>query len=119
MEFRRHSNGADAVSQNDPIELLSMNASESRSLSEHRENLEDHLRHVRDTGEPLFITEDGCTAAVVLSPQHYEELRTKAQLAEDVLAISRSIRDAEAGRVMDSRELKRRLSTKYGINFNK
>ena len=44
------------------------------SLTEHRKNLRDHFRQVRETGRPLFITTNGETNAVVLSPEAYDAL---------------------------------------------
>ena len=43
-------------------------------LTEHRAHLAEHFQQVRETSRPLFITANGRTAAVVLSPDSYDAL---------------------------------------------
>ena len=68
------------------------------SFTEHRQHLRDHLNQVRRTGRPLFVTTNGETDAVVLSPAAYDELAEKAEVAESLRAIDRGMEDLKAGR---------------------
>ncbi|MDQ3521204.1 MAG: type II toxin-antitoxin system Phd/YefM family antitoxin [Gemmatimonadota bacterium] len=46
-----------------------MRTDDIQPLSEHRAHLTAHFQHVQQTGRPLFVTSNGRTAAVVLSPE--------------------------------------------------
>ena len=58
-----------------------MKTDDIQSLSTHRAHLTEHFKRVRETGRPLFITSKGRTTAVVLSPESYDDLAAKAELA--------------------------------------
>jgi len=68
------------------------------SFTEHRQHLRDHLHLVRETGRPLFITTNGHTEAILLSPEAYDALAQKAELAESLTLLERSIEEVRAGR---------------------
>jgi antitoxin YefM len=53
-------------------------------LSEFRANTAKFLRHVRETGRPLVLTQHGRGAAVLLDIERYERLVERAELAEDI-----------------------------------
>jgi len=89
----------------------------SRSLDDHPEGLADDVRKVGATGHPLFLTEQGKTTTVVLSRKVYDELVDKAELAENLASIDRSLVDINAGRVMDSREVKQWVAKKCGLTL--
>jgi len=65
------------------------------------------LRHVAETGQPLVITVNGKPAGVVLSPREFDRLQERQRFLESVGA---GLADADAGRLMNSGELKRRLA---------
>ena len=54
-------------------------------------------------GDPIVVTQNGRPAAVVLSPQSYEEMRERQSFLE---AVAAGIADAEAGRVLDNNKVK-------------
>ena len=66
------------------------------------------LRDLADSSEPLVITQHGRPAAVVLSPKEFDRLRERHRFLESVAA---GLADADAGRLMSTAELRRRLST--------
>lgn len=82
------------------------------SFTVHRQNLREHLDRVKKTGRPLYVTSNGETEAVVLSPQAYDELAERAELAETVAMVQRSMADVEAGRVTPVDEAFRRIAKK-------
>jgi prevent-host-death family protein len=59
-----------------------------------RQNAAGVIRRVRDSREPVYITQRGRTAAVVLSAEAYE----RAERDRDILAaLARGEREIEAG----------------------
>lgn len=69
------------------------------------------LRHAKDTGQPVLITQNGRPAAVLLSPAEYDRLQERQRFLESVAA---GLEDAESGRTMTTSQLKRRLAARRG-----
>jgi prevent-host-death family protein len=89
------------------------------SLTEHRRNLRDHLRQVRKTGRPLFITTNGKTDAVVLSPEAYDALADKADLAESLATLDRSMENIAGGRTRAAKPALRRIADELGLSLER
>jgi prevent-host-death family protein len=68
------------------------------SFTDFRTHLRDHLDHSKATGRPLFVTTNGETEAVVLSPSAFDELTEQAELARSLATLDRSAADIKAGR---------------------
>jgi prevent-host-death family protein len=92
-----------------------MRSDDIQPLSEHRAHLTAHFQHVRETGRPLFVTSNGRTAAVVLSPEAYDALTEKAELVDNLALIDRGFQDVKAGRVRNARAGIEELARKHGI----
>ena len=56
------------------------------------------LRELKQEPTPLVITQNGRPAAVVLSPEAYDELQERQELLETV---AQGLADAASGRVVD------------------
>ncbi len=98
-----------------------MRTKDIQPLTEHRAHLAENFQRVRETGRPLFITANGRTAAVVLSPDSYDALAAlaeKAELAENLTLIRQGRDDFAAGRVHDARASIRQLASQHGIDLN-
>lgn len=67
------------------------------------------LRQAAETGHPVIITSNGKPAGVLLSPTEFDRLQERQRFLESVAA---GLADAEAGRVMDSKQLRRRLAVR-------
>ncbi len=65
------------------------------------------LDHLRDSGHPIVITQNGKPAGVLLSPVEFDRLQEKERFFESV---AKGLADAEADRVMDGAEVQRRLA---------
>jgi len=89
------------------------------SFTEHRRHLRDHLEKVRTTGRPLYVTRNGETAAVVLSPEAYDALADRAELAESLAQLDRSADDIKAGRTTPAKEAFRKLADELGLHFDR
>lgn len=99
-----------------------MRTKDIQPLTEHRAHLAEHFQQVRETGRPLFITANGRTAAVVLSPDSYDALialAEKAELVESLTIIRQGRDDFNAGRVQDARVSIRQLADKHGIDLRR
>jgi prevent-host-death family protein len=92
-----------------------MRTDDIQPLSEHRAHLTAHFQHVQQTGRPLFVTSNGRTAAVVLSPEAYDALAEKAELVDNLGLIDRGLEDVKAGRLRDARAGIHELARKHGI----
>ncbi len=89
------------------------------SFTEHRKHLRDHLRQVRETGRPLYVTTNGKTDAVVLSPEAYDNLADKAELAESLSMIDRSMEDIAEGRTQAAKAGLRRIADELGLSLDR
>lgn len=96
-----------------------MRAKDIQSLTEHRAHLTENFQHVKETGRPLFVTSNGRAAAVVLSPDAYDALAEKAELAENMELIKRGLEDVKAGRVKDARNGLRSIAAKHRLKLNR
>ena len=67
------------------------------------------LRRLAETGEPVVITQNGRPAAVVLSPAVFDRAQERERFLESVAA---GLADAEAGRLVDTATLPRRIGTR-------
>ena len=89
------------------------------SITEHRKHLRDHLRQVRETGRPLFVTTNGETDAVVLSPQAYDALAERAELAESLVTVDRSTDDVRQGRTRATKPALQRIAADLGLKLDR
>ncbi|HYE61359.1 MAG TPA: type II toxin-antitoxin system Phd/YefM family antitoxin [Phycisphaerales bacterium] len=73
------------------------------SLTDFKQNAQEHLQRLRETGRPEVLTVNGRAEAVVMSPELYDQL---VQLAfGDVRAkIEVGLRQAREGKLIDGDE---------------
>ena len=64
------------------------------------------FRRVTENNQPVVITQNGKLAGVLLSPAEFDRLVERQRFLEDVTA---GAADLDAGRVVTTDELKRRL----------
>lgn len=88
------------------------------SLTDYRQNMREHISMVQETGRPLYVTSNGRTAAVVLSPEAYDALLDKAELADTLIMLQKSEEDIKAGRVMDARTAIREIAAELGLDLD-
>ena len=104
-----HSQSADTMARSTDI----------TSFTEHRRHLRDHLRRVRESGRPLFVTTNGETDAVVLSPEAYDALADRAELAESLAMIDRSAEDVRSGRTQPAKPALRKIADELGLKLDR
>lgn len=88
------------------------------STSELRQNLREQLDRLKATGRPLYVTTNGETDAVVLSPGAFDELVEKAELFDSLKSIDRSMEDYKAGRVRPIREVVQGIARELGLKLD-
>lgn len=93
----------------------SIRSSDIQTLSDYRKNLAEHHEKLRETGRPLFVTNNGRTAAVVLSPEKFDEMLAIVEQQETVEGLKRALAEVKAGRTMSEEELRQGLRKRYGL----
>lgn len=78
-------------------------------LGEFKSGAARFLRQLGENHHPIVITQNGRPAAVLLSPQAFDELQERQRFLESVSA---GIADADAGRVIDTEQLRSRLKAR-------
>jgi prevent-host-death family protein len=89
------------------------------SFTEYRRNLRDHHSQVRETGRPLYVTTNGKTDAVVLSPEAYDALADKAELAESLALIDRSMEEIGEGRTQPAKAALEKIAAELGLKLDR
>ena len=70
----------------------------TQSLSDFRQNAGETLDRLAKTREAEIITVNGEARAVLLSPAAYDELARDAEIARDVLAIRKAMKQFDEGK---------------------
>ena len=65
------------------------------------------LKRLGESGEPMVITQNGRPAGVLVSPREFDRIQERQRFLESIAA---GLADAEAGKVIGTAELKKRLS---------
>ena len=89
------------------------------SFTDFRARLRAHLDQQKKTGRPLFVTTNGETEAVVLSPAAYDELIGQAELLESLALLDRSEQDIKAGRTRPAKEAIREIARELNIELDR
>jgi prevent-host-death family protein len=80
-------------------------------VGEFKAHVSKVFRHLRDTGRPVIITQNGKPAAVLITPEEFDQFRERERFVESV---QRGLADVEAGRVIGDTELSRELDAEFG-----
>jgi PHD/YefM family antitoxin component YafN of YafNO toxin-antitoxin module len=89
------------------------------SFTEFRAHLRDHLDERKATSRPLFVTSNGETEAVVLSPAAFDDLVDQADLAKSLVLLDRSMKEAKAGRGMPLRRAIQEIADELGLKIDR
>jgi prevent-host-death family protein len=76
-------------------------------LGEFKSKAAQYLKRLAERNHPMVITQNGRPAAVLLSPSEFDRLLEKHRF---LMSVASGLDDAESDRVMDTAELKKRLS---------
>ena len=75
-------------------------------IGEFKSSMAKWLNTTKKTGQPLIITQNGRPAAVLLSPEEFDNLQYNKSF---VNSVTKGITDIESGNVYDTYELKEEL----------
>src|SRR5689334_9466083 len=100
-------------------EVLMTRTCDVTSLTDFRDRLRDHLDQSKATGRPLFVTADGETEAVVLSPAAFDELIEQAEMARSLTTLDRSMDDIKAGRTMPAKAGLRQIAEELNLKIER
>ncbi len=67
------------------------------------------LEKIAKSRQTLVITQNGMPAGVLMSPAEFDRMRDKQRFLEGIAA---GVRDAEEGRVVSTREVRKRLAAR-------
>ncbi len=74
-------------------------------------HLSERIRALREHRRPLVVTQSGPAAAVMLSPEAFDRLTRQARF---VAAVTEGLEQADAGEVLDHREVVKVLDRRFG-----
>jgi prevent-host-death family protein len=78
-------------------------AKDTYSLTDFKQNAQEHLERLRTTGRPAILTVNGKAEAVVMSPELYDRLMEHS-LAEVRAKIAVGLEQARKGQLIDGDE---------------
>jgi PHD/YefM family antitoxin component YafN of YafNO toxin-antitoxin module len=94
-------------------------SSDITSFADFRTRMRDHLDQRKATGRPLFVTSNGETEAVVLSPAAFDELMDQADLAKSLSMLDQSMEDIKTGRVRPAKAAIREIASELNLHLNR
>ena len=89
------------------------------SFTEFRAHLRDHLDQRKATSRPLFVTSNGETEAVVLSPAAFDELVDQAEMAKSLALLDRSMKEAKAGSGKPLKQAVQEIAQQLGLKLDR
>ena len=87
------------------------------SFTQHRRLLRQHLDQARVTGRPIFITSKGEPDGVVLSPEAYDSLVERAELADSLQMLDHGMEDSRNGRVRPLKQAVHEIAEGLDLNL--
>ncbi len=69
------------------------------------------LRKLRQSQRPVVITQNGKPAAVLITPEEFDQMRERDRF---VAAVGEGLADSKAGRVLEDDEVERVLDERFG-----
>jgi prevent-host-death family protein len=94
-------------------------SSDITSFTDFRTRLRDHLDQSKATNRPLFVTSNGATEAVVLSPTAFDELMDQAELVKSLALLDRSVEDIKAARTRPAKAAIRAIAKDLGLTLDR
>ena len=93
--------------------------SDITSFTDFRTHLRDHLNRSKASGRPLFVTTNGETEAVVLSPVAFDSLMEQVELARSLGVLDRSMEDIKAGRTRPAKAALREIARELNLDLDR
>jgi prevent-host-death family protein len=81
------------------------------SIGEFKTQAPRVLRKLRQSQRPVVITQNGKPAAVLITPEDFDKMHEQDRF---VSAVQEGLADVEAGRLLDSDDVRRQLDAEFG-----
>ncbi len=88
----------------------------SHTLSEFQVNVKTYVKTVKDSKEPMLLTENGEVEAVLVDLVTYKELQEVMERARYIAAIKEGLEDVAAGRTRPASEALNEIRAKHGLH---
>lgn len=99
------------------LHVMSIQLANIRSLSDFQRNTRDHLRQLKDSGEPVVLTVNGQAEVVVQSAAAYQKLLDDQELLESIRSVGRGLEQAKRGEGQPMSEFLEALAKEHGISL--
>jgi len=80
-------------------------------INEFKAQASSVLRKMRQSQRPVVITQNGRPAAVLITPEEFDQMREREHF---LAAVREGLADSEAGRVLEDEEVERLLNEEFG-----
>jgi len=80
-------------------------------INEFKTQASSVLRKLRQSQRPVVITQNGRPAAVLITPEEFDQMRERERF---MAAVKEGLADVEAGRLLDPEEVRRQLDADFG-----
>jgi prevent-host-death family protein len=80
-------------------------------INEFKAQASSVLRKMRQSQRPVVITQNGRPAAVLITPEEFDQMREREHF---MAAVREGLADSEAGRVLEDEEVERLLDEEFG-----
>lgn len=95
---------------------MSLDLADVHSLNEFQQNLEEHVRKLKESGQPVLLTVDGQAEIVVQSAGAYEKLLEDQELLASLRGIRRGLEQSQRGEGRPMREFLEELAAEHGLS---
>jgi prevent-host-death family protein len=85
------------------------------SLADFQANVSDRLANLRATGEPLVLTVDGKPELVVQDAASYQQLLSRIDQLEAIVAVRKGLKDYAEGRFMSFEDFQAEKRETHGL----
>ncbi len=89
--------------------------SDIRSLTDFQRNARQHIKRLKQTGQPVVLTVNGKAEIVVQDAESYQRLLEQIDHVEAFEGIRRGLADMNAGRTQRAREALEEIRHKHDI----
>ena len=88
------------------------------TLGEFKADTQEHIRRLTETGEAEVLTVEGKPALVVQSAGAYQKLLEEAEFARHIVALKKSIAEADRGELIPADEFFEQMAREEGIEID-
>lgn len=86
------------------------------SLTEFQQDVAEHVNHVIETRQPMFLASNGTPNAVLLDVESYQEMLKAIDRAEAIESIRQGQEDIEQGRTRPAKEFFEEMQVRLKIS---